>query len=130
MPVQGRTALPVMGSALPVILLAYFMFFAAPAWAGSPIPTVATWTEPPKRGTFNVVPATVTAKPTVQTVNINTATVESLAQVLVGVGPAKAQAIVAYRKQYGAFKSVDELLEVKGIGKSLLEKNRGRILLR
>ncbi len=41
-------------------------------------------------------------------------------------GP-KAQAIVAYREANGPFSSVDELLEVKGIGKSLLDKNRDKL---
>jgi len=46
---------------------------------------------------------------------------------LSGIGAGKAQAIVAHRESNGAFTSVDELLEVKGIGKSLLDKNRERL---
>ena len=48
-------------------------------------------------------------------VNLNTATVEQL-DALPGVGPSTAQAIVDYREQHGAFKSVQGLNEVKGIG--------------
>jgi competence protein ComEA len=75
-----------------------------------------------------------TAKPVasaavVQKVNINTASADALAEGLIGVGPSKAAAIVAYRTQFGAFKSVDELLEVKGIGPALLKQNQGRIVL-
>lgn len=64
--------------------------------------------------------------PTVQTekkININKADAEQLAKMLKGVGLKKAQAIVDYRKQYGAFKSIDELTAVKGIGKKTVKKN-------
>lgn len=62
-------------------------------------------------------------------VNINTADAATIDKVLVNVGPAKAEAIVAYRKQNGAFKSLDQLANVKGIGLKTIEKNRDRILL-
>ncbi len=52
-------------------------------------------------------------------VNINTADAAALTAALKGVGPSKAEAIVAYRQSYGSFQSVDELAEVKGIGDSL-----------
>lgn len=48
-------------------------------------------------------------------VNLNTATVEEL-QSLKGVGPAKAKAIVEYRKKNGNFKSVNDLNNVSGFG--------------
>ncbi len=60
-------------------------------------------------------------------VDINRADAATLAQALKGVGPAKAQAIVAFREANGPFRSVDELTEVKGIGEKLLEQNRERI---
>lgn len=63
-------------------------------------------------------------------VNINTADAAALDRVLVGVGPAKAAAIVEYRKANGPFKSAEELAMVKGIGLSLVEQNRERIELR
>ncbi len=65
-----------------------------------------------------------------QRVNINTAGVEALSSGLKGIGPKKAQAIIDFRKQYGAFKSLAELTQVKGIGPATLEKNSGRIVLR
>ena len=60
-------------------------------------------------------------------VNINTADVATLDRVLLNVGPAKAQAIVDYRRENGAFKSVEQLAMVKGIGLKTVEKNRDRL---
>ena len=48
-------------------------------------------------------------------ININTATVAELVA-LPGIGEVKANAIVAYREQNGAFQRTDELLQVSGIG--------------
>lgn len=62
-------------------------------------------------------------------VNVNSADAETLRRDLFGIGAAKAKAIVAYRESNGPFTSVDELLEVKGIGKALLEKNRDRVVI-
>ncbi len=56
-------------------------------------------------------------------VNLNTATVDEL-QIAPGIGPAKAQAIIEYRKTYGNFTSVDELTEISGIGDKTLQKIR------
>lgn len=63
----------------------------------------------------------------VAVVNLNTADAATLQRELAGIGAAKAQAIVAYREQHGNFASVDELLEVKGIGEATLEKNRDKL---
>ncbi len=56
-------------------------------------------------------------------VNLNTATAEQL-MLLPGIGEAKAKAILDRRKQGGAFQTVDELVEVKGIGATALGKLR------
>ncbi len=63
------------------------------------------------------------------TVNINTATAEELSALLVGIGDKKAQEIVQYRDQNGAFQKPDDLANVKGIGAATVEKNRKRIEL-
>ncbi|NMZ15990.1 ComEA family DNA-binding protein [Pseudomonas rhodesiae] len=62
-------------------------------------------------------------------VNLNAADAETLRRDLFGIGTAKAKAIIAYRESNGPFTAVDELLEVKGIGKALLEKNRDRLVI-
>lgn len=59
-------------------------------------------------------------------VNINTASANRL-QRIKGIGAAKAEAIVAYREQHGSFSSVDELVNVSGIGSGTLEKIRGEL---
>jgi competence protein ComEA len=61
-------------------------------------------------------------------VNVNSATAEELS-LLPGVGPSKAQAIIAYRKEHGAFKRVEDLSEVKGIGDKALERMRPHVAL-
>ncbi|WP_368561904.1 ComEA family DNA-binding protein [Pseudoxanthomonas sp. UTMC 1351] len=63
-------------------------------------------------------------------VDINTADATVLEAALVGIGPAKAAAIVEYRKTNGPFKSAEELAMVKGIGLRTVEQNRERIELR
>ncbi|MCQ4287047.1 helix-hairpin-helix domain-containing protein [Pseudomonas stutzeri] len=63
------------------------------------------------------------------TINLNSADAETLTRELKGIGATKAKAIVAYREAHGPFGSVDELLEVKGIGAATLEKNRAKLSL-
>lgn len=60
-------------------------------------------------------------------VNLNSADAATLQRGLFGIGEAKAKAIVAHREEHGPFASVDELLEVKGIGKTILERNRDKL---
>lgn len=56
-------------------------------------------------------------------ININSAGVEEL-MLLPGVGPKRAQAVLEWRAKNGPFLSVDDLTEVRGIGKSTLERLR------
>ena len=62
-------------------------------------------------------------------VNINSADAETLAASLKGVGLTRAREIVRYRETFGPFASIDELVEVKGVGPSTLEKNRAVLTL-
>ncbi|HET6930005.1 MAG TPA: helix-hairpin-helix domain-containing protein [Candidatus Acidoferrum sp.] len=62
-------------------------------------------------------------KPPAHPININTAGATELQQVP-GIGPSTAQKILDTRKSYGAFRSVDDLLAIKGIGPKKLEKMR------
>jgi len=57
-------------------------------------------------------------------VNINSADAATFARELKGVGDTKAAAIVEYRRTHGAFKTVDDLALVKGIGQKLVDRNR------
>jgi competence protein ComEA len=59
-------------------------------------------------------------------ININTADAATLATID-GVGDAKAAEIISYREQNGPFKSIDDLLNVKGIGESILDQNRDKL---
>lgn len=61
-------------------------------------------------------------------VNVNTADAETISAELQGVGISKAQAIVAYRKSHGPFKTYEDLTLVKGIGVRTVEINRVNIL--
>ena len=65
----------------------------------------------------------------VMQLDINKADAATIATALDGVGMVKAQEIVAYREMFGSFTSVDELLDVKGIGAATVERNRHRILI-
>jgi len=62
-------------------------------------------------------------------IDVNTADAPTLQQELSGIGRAKAEAIIAYREANGPFASVDELLEIKGIGNALLERNRDKLVI-
>ena len=73
---------------------------------------------------ISVVLTLVAFSAVAESVDINTASAEELSAGLKGVGPKRAEAIVAYRDEHGSFQSVDELSKVSGIGKKLLEANR------
>jgi len=60
-------------------------------------------------------------------VNVNSADAKTLARELQGVGMAKAEAIVSYREKNGPFKSADDLVKVKGLGKKLIDQNKANL---
>lgn len=62
-------------------------------------------------------------------ININRANVAQL-QSLNGIGPTKAEEIVKYRKSHGGFRTVDELVNVKGIGPKTLIKLKPHVNIR
>ncbi len=63
-------------------------------------------------------------------VDLNSADAPTLARELDGIGLSRAKAIVEYRERNGKFRSVDEMLNVKGIGPQVLEKNKGNLQVR
>jgi competence protein ComEA len=102
---------------LPLIASLSFTVNAAPAATASPAPmaqTVMVDSHMPSQA----------AK-----LNLNQADAPTLQMHLSGIGKAKAEAIVAYREANGPFASVDELLEIKGIGSALLDRNRDRLIV-
>ena len=78
-------------------------------------------------GDSEIASLEVSASPEHPKLNLNDADAATLQKELSGVGEAKAKAIVAYRETNGPFASVDELLEVKGIGKAILDRNREKL---
>lgn len=66
------------------------------------------------------------AFPAFAALNLNTATQSEL-EAVKGLGPAKAKAIIEYRESKGAFKSMDDLDNVKGFGKASIEKLKGEL---
>jgi len=62
-------------------------------------------------------------------INLNTTDAATLDRVMDGVGPAKAAAIIEHRRVHGPFRSVDQLIDVRGIGLATLERNRSRLVV-
>ena len=87
--------------------------------------TVAPRLRPRPRTTSTSVP---TSAQTSRTININAATATQL-EMLTGVGPATAKAIISYRTTKGSFTKVEDLLNVPGIGPSKLAAMRDEISL-
>ena len=59
-------------------------------------------------------------------VNVNTASAEEL-EAVTGIGPVLAQAILDYRAEHGDFQTIDELMNVRGIGSAKLDAMRDEI---
>jgi competence protein ComEA len=86
----------------------------------------------PARGTGGVAPAAASAAAGASapdaplSIDLNTATEAELEQ-LDGVGPATAAKILAYRREHGGFRTVDDLLQVPGIGPKKLAAIKPRV---
>lgn len=106
---------------LPYLLVPFFvcLSFSLPAAPSMPL----TGTE--EQAT------TASSAPELQAplVNLNQVDAITLQRELKGIGKTKAEAIVDYRNTHGTFQSVDELIEIKGIGGALLERNRNRLTI-
>ncbi|MHB9052960.1 MAG: helix-hairpin-helix domain-containing protein [Thermoleophilia bacterium] len=63
-----------------------------------------------------------------QPVNLNSATLEQLNS-LDGIGPKTAQKIIDYREAHGGFKSIEELLEVPGIGPAKFDQIKNQVVI-
>ena len=60
-------------------------------------------------------------------VHVNYDDAERMAELLDGIGAAKAQLIIDYRTEHGPFLQLEDLLNVKGIGEKTIEKNKDKI---
>ena len=79
---------------------------------------------PDRTSVVSAVPKDTEEPKRENTININTATAQELSAFLPGIGEVKAENIVAYREAIGGFKSVEELIEVNGIGEATLNNIR------
>ena len=97
---------------------------------GQQVPTVAVGAAPaaPTSGAPTSGAGDGSAAVADAPVNINTATLEQL-DTLPGVGPTTAQAIIDHRTENGPFASVDQLLDVRGIGDAKLAELRDRVVV-
>lgn len=113
------------------LLIKLAMLVAAIAvvlWMGWPVPKEATPQAQPEQSIAMQVPVTspVTTVPPAKAaskVNLNRASADEL-QVLPGIGPVLAQRMVDWRRAHGRYRTIDDLQEVKGIGKKRLEQLR------
>ena len=64
-----------------------------------------------------------------ETININKANARQISEALKGIGLKKAEAIVEWRKANGKFTTIEQLIEVKGIGEKILQMNKQRMKL-
>ncbi len=63
-----------------------------------------------------------------EAVDINAADLQTL-MTIKGVGEKRAAAIIAYRDEHGRFQSINELMDVKGVSESLVDKSRESLVI-
>lgn len=95
------------------------------------IPGVQPYVSPPSKAVSNsagVVDAKQSQEQSGTMVNINTADEKAL-DVLPGIGPSTAKKIIEYRNTNGIFKKPEDIMNVKGIGKSKYENVKNKIII-
>ncbi len=103
-------------------------------WIGWPVPKEETQQTEPVQPIATQVPvasqavATAPVK-TAARVNLNRASADEL-QALPGIGPVLAQRMVEWRKAHGRYRTVDDLQEVKGIGKKRMDQLRPLVMVK
>ena len=117
-----------MARSLLIKLAMLAMTAAAVLWIGWPVPKEEPAPSRPDQSGTAQTPAaapvhTAPAVKTVAKVNLNRASADEL-QMLPGVGPVLAQRMVEWRKAHGRYRTVEDLQEVRGIGKKRLEQLR------
>ena len=108
------------GLLLGILIAALLIAFAGRAFSGALTPATLTVAPIKTELSGQIVIEGETVR-----ININTADAELL-ESLPGIGPALSLHIAEYREANGPFQSVDDLIQVKGIGEAVLEKLRGR----
>ena len=88
----------------------------------------AVWTQTAQAAEDPALDSATASAVVEQTINLNQATSAEL-QLLKGVGPKTAEAIIAWREQEGPFQDVEQLLSIKGIGEKTLQAIRDRLTL-
>ncbi len=84
---------------------------------------LATWSYVSVAPAATVAPPASSAVTQVKPFDLNQVTADELVTIK-GIGPALARAVIDYRQKNGAFRKVDDLLGVAGIGPKNLEKFR------
>jgi competence protein ComEA len=75
-----------------------------------------------------ILSSSVYAAPPMQPkINLNTANVQQLIQTVKGIGKKRAEAIIHYRETHGQFKSVEDLANVRGLGKSFVQSHKTQL---
>ncbi|MDP8201205.1 MAG: helix-hairpin-helix domain-containing protein [Candidatus Tenebribacter burtonii] len=78
--------------------------------------------------TTTVIPVRKAINSIPNKININTAGKNELTKIT-GIGPSKAEKIIAFREKIGRFEKKEDLLQIKGIGEKTLEKMKNQITL-
>ena len=76
---------------------------------------------PQPTAAFRVLTGAATTTPTTDLININAATATEL-EALPGIGPTLAQRIIDYRTQHGPFQSIEDIMNVSGIGPAIFDQ--------